>query len=197
MSAKITRWKSREKVSASHLNEVWDLEIRRASMIDDLVSRGVSPDEGISAPVRIMIGKVVTAGPGSEADYADERHWIIEVIINNDGTITEWEQIETSDADPWTAPDGVTDVPVIHTVTNLSDLQDHTHTLVEGQYVLIFVLIDQTPVDGDGNVIGSPLFRYVTPGGGSETKGEFIGMDHTMISQNQDGWAFASLHSEI
>lgn len=195
MSAKITRWEGKQKLSNSHLNEVWDLEAKRAAMINDLVSDGVAADRGINSPIRIIIAKIVDAGPAAEADYTDERHWAIEVIINNDGTITEYDQIETSDADPWHAPND-TMVPVILTITNLSDLADHTHTLTIGQYVLVFALIDSTPVDSDGNVIGAPNFRYVTLGG-SESKGEFIGMNHTMVAQNVDGWQFDTLHAEL
>lgn len=115
---------------------------RIARAVRSIEGLGVSPRErrGRSAPrpgLGLWLGKVVTAGPDSEADYANNRYWIRRLKVTNTtataatgGTLTDLVTTDyiTDEDDPdyrWV------------TVTNLAETELATHLLQEGQIVVV------------------------------------------------------------
>lgn len=126
--------------------------VRAVRQIEGL---GVSPRErrGRAAPRSSLgrwLGKVVTAGPDSEADYTNNRYWIRRLKCTNTtateatgGTLTNLVTADyITDADDpdyrWV------------TVTNLAETELATHLLQDGQIVVV-----QWDIDAGHTVLGN------------------------------------------
>lgn len=191
MSVKLTDWQAKQRLSAAHLQEAWTMLRRVASVMGwDVDTEG---DESVHVPDSWNLGRISGAGPAGEGDYTDARYWVREVYILSGADPDA--AIVFEDYDPWDAGDVETNglVPVIHTVTNLSELIDNTHNLPIDTPVLyktLFDVKDDTITDGQSHT------RNVMVVGGSVGAGEFIGMEYDTVAQNTAGWIFATLHAE-
>jgi len=141
VSDRFTRWKARQRVSSSHLNEAWDYLIDRSAMPMDGIFRTLGIDE-TQRPVVVGIGVTVDSGPASEADYTDARYWVQIITIDNTGGTTEDDIITKTDLAPMTAEDGGADIPTIKTATNASEWMAGSHTVPIGTLVIFFGFID-------------------------------------------------------
>lgn len=82
-----------------------------------------------------FIAMVTNTGPAGQADYADQRYWIIERKIINSGQ-------------PNTTKLIFADVinPIWATATNLAEVRMESHDFPTGHIVRVFKLWDQTPI---------------------------------------------------
>lgn len=144
MGQRLTNWTARQKLSAAHLNEAWNLLRTIAGVVGyDLNQVGEDARENFLPSVKF--GEVVDEGPNGEADGTDERYWVVEMGIqagdNQDSTIVPIDLQPQTFTNPVDGSD-VT-IPVIYTVTNVLEVYTHTHTLTVGTPVLFFELFDR------------------------------------------------------
>jgi hypothetical protein len=181
MSERLNNWTSRQKLSAAHLNEAWNLLRKLAGVVGYDLNSVEKPKHEDPIP-RVRLGKIVAAGPSSppEADWADERYWVIDSGITAGDTQNSL--VVPVDLVPIPAvSDSDSVLPVIHTVTNVPEILAHTHGLAVGTAVLYFELIDFADP--------TPNTRRVMAVGGLDDLGELDGQVHQMTSQLESGWA--------
>lgn len=185
-------WIAKEQVSARKLNqEVIALRRLMSVMGWDENRFGDAGRPAYITPIRL--GKIVAAGPGGQADYADERYWVREQSILK-GAANDWDQIKLNDVQDYTirnapqAGGGIGDVTVkpVYTVTNLGEALEHTHTLPPDTPVIFLGFHDATNP--------TPATRWVmVVGGGAEEGPEYAGQVHQGVANETPGWAFLPL----
>lgn len=156
MSGTLNRWTARQKVSASHLNEMWDLGAQIAAMPGFNFYREGTDQPLVVGPFRQ--GRVVAAGPAGEADWPDERYWIEDVFIEHISTDTERSRVSLQAVGA--EVEGDYTAPGIKTVTNWPEILEHTHTLAVNTPVLYVELQDAMYVSGSGGPTGQPNRRF-------------------------------------
>jgi hypothetical protein len=192
MAAGVLRdWAKGNRLSASHLQEPVNVLRKFLALPDALVAKF---GDGAARPVYdIFLGKVVTSGPNSEADYTDERYWVKpQYIVGGD---TSADPIDTDDITPDTLPDEAGgQIPDTLTVTNIAEWLDGSHQLRSGALVFYIGIYDwqeqsiirwvmnvggptgvipvSLATDGgtNGDASSAPSYTYtVTPIGGGST----------------------------
>lgn len=131
--SEIADWQPRQKVSAEKLTQMVRAINRMAKALGlDAGALDIGDAVPEVEPGRWFLGEVVDAGPFGETDYPDDRYWVRRCRMlrgANSDAVYDWEQ-----EDPWNP--GTGDVPVVHTVTNLSETLGQTHRLPLGFPVL-------------------------------------------------------------
>lgn len=156
----------REPISAAHLNEPVDILKRIMRKfgwdVDDIPSERDDPDR------EWHLGKVVAAGPNGEANYEDERYWVMDCGIVR---AANWlQQIEIYEIPEITAEDLGADfddpIKLTRTVTNLAEILTHAHDIPYGTPVWFRAEYDEaaeSPTAGADPLHANPRFCMNAP----------------------------------
>lgn len=185
-------WIAKESVSARKLNQEVAVLRRLMTVMGWDENRFADAGRPNFIP-SIRLGKIVTAGPQGQADYADERYWVREVTILP-GAANTWDQIKLNDLANYVvrnapqAAGGTGDLTItpVYTVTNPGEVLTHTHTLPPDMPVIFLGFHDATNP--------TPATRWFMLVGGSAEEGpEFAGQVHMGVANETPGWAFLPL----
>lgn len=196
----LRRWAAGDPLRQRYLNESIDVLQRLLDLLGvNIDGEGDASDLGEAwSPLRL--GRVVTAGPGGEPDFADPRYWVREVDIKNGADNRAKVEVEDrpdeefpdqlDPADPLGPPIAGPTLPPIRVVTNVPEILANTHGVPAGTVVLFLAFHDRKlPIPNERNLMAS--------GGGTLPKGQTKEMVFKNLTDNQTGFDFVRGHATI
>lgn len=128
-----------------------------------------------------LLGVIVNAGPGGQADFTNENYWVKAAFIANGASAPspQTDQLQVIGATP-----SMSGYEII-TVCNLAEKVAGSHTLpVDGSCAVV--------VNYCGPDLGNPMrprYAMTMGGGGSESIGQYQGQGPFMVADHQKGYS--------
>lgn len=191
--AELDDYSKGDRLSAKRLNAHQHETNRLTSAIEAGI-KWTRDVEGQPVLVKGTLGVIVLLGPAGQADHPDERYWVQEAFIK--AADDDAQPLDLLQSEALKAPSGA-DVPVIHTVSNLVEQPEHSHTLKPGTPVLFWEEEDLPREVSADEPIPVPNMRKVMQVGGSLPRIQYKEMVVKAVTDNQVGADFVRAHGTI